>query len=287
MKNAPSSPWIKLASLVPAWAAIASCAFAFDVINEDFNYANWDAMHAASPNWSRIVYSPSASPSFYSLGESNYAIGLSNRGIQQNFGKAITLTENFDLTARVAMNNYQRSFYILITSAPDTEGKISGYGILWNTSLITNNNAQGAVSLQKISSVSESSLGVQTTGGTNFGSSVVSGFAILNNDPAGASSGALNPSSSNQFSTIRLTWSSDGALNLYLGSNSVAAISIQDTSFSSFSNIYISGNSSAFLDQLTLTTTASPVPEPGTWTLIVGAGMLLLATGIRARQKQR
>ncbi|MDR1284045.1 MAG: PEP-CTERM sorting domain-containing protein [Opitutaceae bacterium] len=277
MKHTPTSPTStlvsRLAATLVASATLAVSAFAFDVINEDFG-SSWTWNDMAVSGWTRMAYNPSGAPSRFNLDDgAGSAAAFNNVGITKNFSSTLTLTRDFDLTASITASNYQRSVYILVTSAPDADGKISGYGLVLNTALQTNYNGQGAVSIRKLDGVAAADLQPNNPRGADISSLVASGITL--------SIGAA-PTSASQFGTVRLTWNAaDGALNLYLGGNSVASASVKDTSFASFSNIYISGNGTGYFDSVTLTTTASPVPEPGTYALIAGGVLLAIALARR------
>ncbi|AHF90222.1 anchor protein [Opitutaceae bacterium TAV5] len=275
--NIPSSSLVpKLAASLVASATLAISAFAFDVINEDFS-SGWSGLSASG--WTRMAYNTTGAPSLIALdGGTGSAAKFNNVGIAKDFSSTLTLAKDFELTASITASAYQRSVYILVTSAPDAEGKISGYGLVLNTALENNYGGQGCVSIRKLDGVIAADLKANDPLGSNLTTPVASGITL--------SIGA-DPTSASQFGSIRLTWNAvDGSLDLYLGGSSVAAASIRDTSFSSFSNIYISGNSAGYFDSLTLTTTASPIPEPGTYALIAG-GMLLICALMRQRARRR
>ncbi|RRJ95392.1 PEP-CTERM sorting domain-containing protein [Opitutaceae bacterium TAV4] len=232
-----------LSAMLPAVLA------ARDLINEPFTTFDTNV-------WKNMAYSSSGTPGTISLDAgAGSALSLGNRGIWTKFSET-PLIEDFDLSVKIAGLRSDRLFYVLITSAPDAEGKVYGYGFRWYT---VAGGGTGTVRILKVNGVNPSNLNVSSSGASELGSNINSGFTYTE----------TTPTTSTAFGAIRLTWNSSGTLSLYLGNSVTAAATVTDTSFASFTNLYISSGQSFYLDQLTLSTT-STIPEPSAWALLFG-----------------
>lgn len=226
-----------------------------DLINESFtsfDTSTWSNMHGATTN-----------PSITSLDAgAGSALALGNRGIWTQFSPT-PLAQDFELSLKIAAQAAgERFFYAVVTSAPDTDNKISGYGFRWQVNPGT--TAVSNLRFLKLDGVELSSMTASSSGGSLIsGSNIASGIAVL----------SAAPDSSAVFGAIRLTWNSSGALSLYLGDSVAATVTVSDTSFSSFTNLYVSGGQTFYLDQLTLST-ISAIPEPGAFALLFGLGSI-------------
>ncbi|EIP98245.1 hypothetical protein OpiT1DRAFT_02697 [Opitutaceae bacterium TAV1] len=250
------------ASLLSALPVSASL-----VVDEGFNYANLTAFNNAG--WS--VVKTGNSFYFFDVGADRAGGGYNNQ-IKKSFYSANTAADSFTLTADIAMTAFSGGMYVLIASAPDTEGKIYGYAISWNGGTPTGTYApNGAFAIGAVNGALESEL---TYGyGIAGTKAVLSSYVKTNTVITGTNA---NPAAVSDFGSVTLTWEkSTGSLNLYLGTDtsSPPALSIANTAYSSFANIYISGNGWTFVNNVTLDMTLTQVPEPRVCALLAGVVM--------------
>ncbi len=265
-------------SLMAVFSATAATPTPIEHLNDSFSYTNASAMQAAG--WTALA----GSPGLFDLDSaSGRILRLANVRIKKTLTNT-PITENFTLTAEVALTKFPSSLYVLLTSAPDADNKIYGYGIAWfSGSTAGTNYPEGTFSINTINGVAESALSYGyaiSASGVTASSTVKSGINI--------SGTAINPVAVSEFGSVKLTWEkSTGLLNLYLGSGTTPALSIAGTAYSSFSNIYISGNDTGYFNQVAITSvSASQVPEPRTYALVIGALLAGFVIVRRCRQNR-
>jgi parallel beta-helix repeat protein len=143
-----------------------------------------------------------------------------------------TVTGNWTLSFKALHTNYSRGLWIGLFDASGTQG----YGISWDSSIATAYSGQGFVNIRKFSLTSEP---VFSDTGTSLTPNTGSGHTI------GATTAPM--------ARYELSW--DAATNtLYLSINGIPKASCTDTSYSSFSRIYLRGSTYALFDDVTLLT---------------------------------
>jgi len=217
------------------------------VFDEPFNYASTAQLQAA---WTKV----DTTQGFLTLGTSSsvtpdepYAV-LPNSLQSRSLGT--TLTKDWTMTFQMLQTAVQRGSWLGLL---DSTGQ-SGYGVLWDSG---NNGltSQGTVTIRKFSLASP--ISSWSTNGTQIGSSAASGHQITAEPLA-------NFSLSWEAATGKLSVSVDGT----------QLIQVTDTSFTSFSTLYVKGNTSQYLDNIVVST----VPEPSEIALLAcGLGVLALA----------
>lgn len=211
------------------------------VFDEQFNYADNAALQAA---WTKADTARGA----LSLGTDSaidptqpYAIApnsLSTRSI------GTTLTGDWTLSYNVLQTTTVRGTWLGLL---DSTGQY-GYGVLWDSgnSGIT---GTGTVSIRKFDLTTPISDWAQN--GTQIGSNASSGHQIT----------------ATPMALFTLTYvAATGTLTLYV--DNVLKLSVTDTSFSSFSTVYLKGNSYQYYDNILIT-----VPEPAPVSLLLTAGL--------------
>jgi hypothetical protein len=220
--------------------ATSSAHAAVLVFDETFNYANTAALQAA---WTNVNGTGLALGTNSFIPTEPYATtgnGLNSRSLSQ------TVTESWTLSFDVLQNGTAaRGTWVGLFNAAGTQG----YGVLWDTTNNTTAYPHGLVTIRKfdlsspISSWSEN------------------GTAISSTKDPGHSIQAVAPMADFVLSWNKLT----GALSLSV--DGTAIVSVNDTSFSSFSQIYVKGNALQYYDNMSVTA----VPEPSAALLLLGA----------------
>jgi len=211
------------------------------VFDEQFNYANTTALQAA---WTKV----DASVQSMSLGTDSaidptqpYAVlpnSLSSRAI------GTTLTGDWTVSYNVLQTNVQRGSWLGLLDASGQHG----YGVLWDSGN-AGVTGTGTVSIRKFDL--STAISSWSQNGTQIGSSTSSGHQIT-----------ATPMALFTLNYVAAT----GTLTLFV--DNVQKLSVTDTSFSSFSTVYLKGNSSQYYDNILIA-----VPEPETAPLLVGAGL--------------
>lgn len=212
------------------------------VFDEQFNYANNAALQAV---WTKADTTQGA----LSLGTSStidpdqpYAVApnsLTTRSI------GTTLTGDWTLSYNVLQTTTSRGTWLGLL---DSTGQY-GYGVLWDSGN-SGLTGTGTVSIRKFDLTTPISSWAQT------------GTAINN---ATASSG--HEITATPMALFTLTYvAATGTLTLFV--DNVQKLSVTDTSFSSFSTIYLRGNAYQYYDNIVIT-----VPEPAPVSLLLTAGL--------------
>ncbi|RRJ95507.1 PEP-CTERM sorting domain-containing protein [Opitutaceae bacterium TAV4] len=280
------------AFLFAAATASAATPAAID-IHEGFAYADITAMQAGG--WTKQAKSQ-VSPVFVDVG-TDRAVGFNNTQLKKSFSPASIAADSFTLTADLAMSQFMGGMYVLVASAPDAEGKVYGYAISWNGGSSGGTySPNGSFTIGTVNGVTEANLSFgYSISGSNVNMSTAVRSNITITDRTGitpASIANLRPTAVSDFGSVTLTWEkSTGLLNLFLGSDTsgTPAISITNTAYSSFANIYVSGNGYSYVNNINLTVSPSSIPEPGTYALFVGAviGSLVLFRRLRRSRGHR
>jgi len=254
--NSKSYPHLlKRLSVVAAslcFVAISQTHAAVVVFDETFNYPNTAALQAA---WTNVNGTGLALGTNSFITTQPYATtgnGLNSRSLSE------TVTESWTLSFDVLQNGTaQRGTWVGLFNAAGTQG----YGVLWDTTANTTTNPNGQVSIRKFNLSSAIS-----SWGEN-------GTAITSAANPGHSIQAVAPMADFVFSWNKVT----GALSLSV--DGTAILSVIDTSFSSFSQIYVKGNQLQYYDNISVTA----VPEPSVASLLVG----VFVVGIGGRLMRR
>lgn len=226
------------------------------VFDEPFNYANTAALQAA---WTNVNGTGLALGTNSFITTQPYATtgnGLNSRSLSE------TVTQSWTLSFDVLQNGTaQRGTWVGLFNAAGTQG----YGVLWDTTANTTTNPNGQVSIRKFNLSSPIS-----SWGEN-------GTAISSTANPGHSIQAVAPMANFVFSWNQST----GALSLSV--DGTAILSVIDTSFSSFSKIYVKGNQLQYYDNLIVST----VPEPSVAFLLLGAFVVGVGRRMIVRKTER
>jgi parallel beta-helix repeat protein len=143
-----------------------------------------------------------------------------------------TVSSNWTLSFKALHTNYSRSLWIGLFNASGTQG----YGVSWDSSTSTAYSGQGFVNIRKFTLTAEP---VFSDTGTS----------LTSNTGSGHTSGAITA----PMAHYELSW--DAATHtLYLRVNGIPKASCTDSSYSSFSRIYLRGSTYALFDDVTLLT---------------------------------
>ncbi len=192
-----------------------------------------------------------------------------------------TVTDSWTLDVKLLASSYSRSLGVFILNAAGTEG----YGLLWNNANPNNNSGNGLVQIREFNNSSYTDYnsfgtGAQIGVSSNSGHAAL-GYAVTGVDgttPANQNLATYDTSVWQDFLDLSLAWDSGtGQLTLTGGT---APVVITDTSFSSFSRIYVRGGTTGYFDELSVTV----VPEP-TVAVLFGAGLSFIAVSRRRRNR--
>lgn len=261
------------AALVLSLAGANASAQMQTLLEENFD-GTWAQMQ--TDGWTRMSYNTTGAPGSIDLDDgAGKAMRFNNIGLKKQFAQPGTAFSHLEISTNWLVNNYSRSVYVVLASAPDVDGKISGYGIVLSSASENQFDGHGYYVVRKLDGIDESSMGAVNPGGSNISSLMNTGITFL---PDGV---GTNPVSVSQFGTVRMTWNNAGEIRVYIGGSESPAISITDTDFSSFSTVYISGNSAGFFESLTIA--ATPIPEPAVVSLVTALAALGGAAFVRQR----
>ncbi|WP_269523055.1 hypothetical protein [Coraliomargarita parva] len=166
----------------------------------------------------------------------NNVVILNNRFIYRDFGK--TLTDSFSVNIDIQHNtSAPRQQWVLVCSEPDMNGKVEGYSFTWSSS-------DDRVFISRYSGDFSDYVASDRRG--PGGKDLASALTGLNSLEA-------NPMRVDQFETLTFAWDKSGALTLSAKSAG-ELLHTSDTSYSSFSRIYISGNANGYFDNLSVST---------------------------------
>lgn len=257
-----------------AFGMNASAQAQQNLFAEDFN-GNWTQLQA--DGWKRLSYNEVGAPANIPLDDNtNQAMRFNNFGLWNQFAAQDAQYNNIELNVNLLANNYSRTTYVVLATAPNSEGRISGYGLMMSTANANQFDGRGYYVIQKFDNILETDMKASSSGGTNISSQITTGITFLADGNAGT-----DPTLSSQFGSVRLTWDSSGAIRLYMGDNSTAALSVTDTAFNTFSSVYISGNTSGYFEELTIS--GAQIPEAGTVSVIIALAALGTAMLLRRR----
>lgn len=186
-------------------------------------------------------------------------VAFNNASQARNLG--VTLTEDFTLTAWVAINGYQRRLQIglgtvsgALGDAPFDDGR--GYSVQWNGASPGQFGGNGWFQVYKQPSWSAFSPQVNPLFASNTqGFTPPTRYAL----PAAGATDPLQYSPSDTFlgySEIKLTWSNaTDTLEVYQDGNLVS--SATDSTYSSFNYLFVGGGTRSYFDRIKLETTQS------------------------------
>ncbi|WP_309398733.1 right-handed parallel beta-helix repeat-containing protein [Cerasicoccus maritimus] len=177
-------------------------------------------------NWSSVSgSSPSLNSANASLAVVPY-LALNNGVVRAELGS--TVTSNWTLRFRASHSTWQRGLYACVLNADGEEG----YGVLWDSATSGQANGEGYVSIRKFS---------------------------LSAEPAWSDKGSqlTTPTASSHNATtapmalIELSWDASSS-TLYLRINGQPIAQTVDSSFNSFSRVYLRGNTTSYFDDIIL-----------------------------------
>lgn len=243
------------------------------LLDDSFSYSN--ATEMINGGWS------GGATSYVSVDSTaNQAITLNSLSRYYDFTAATgaTVTQDFTLTVSADLSSYSRQFYVLVVSEPDAGNVVTGYGFLWNSSVSTSWGGLGYVQVTKVSyDLDTTNLSTGTTPGSGtspFNTQVGSGVSATPNSV---------PTATSDYNSFVFSWDSDTS-SISLSVNGVTKITKTDSSYSSFSRVYIGGTfPSSYLDSISLTTTAT-IPEPSSFAAMAG-GLGLMAVMVVRRKR--
>ncbi len=181
-----------------------------------------------------------------------------------------TLTNSWTLELKMLMSNYSRSQRVYLLNATGTEG----YGLEWGSTNVNQNSGNGLVSIRKFSNNTYTNWDTFPQGAL-LGSTAnslhpVTGYAVTH-APDAIASNATYDSTWAGMADIKLTWdSTTNVLTLYVDGDQ--RVQATDADFSSFSRIYLRGNTAGYFDEIKVST----IPEPGAMGLITAAGGVVM-----------
>jgi len=218
--------------------AAAPVVFPKEIFSDDFStsaYTGWDTGAAPmNSRWTKA--SRAASLTFLDGGDAwpDHYVSLSNAFVYKDL--EATVTGGFSLTVTMFSESYGRYNWFALT---DSTGA-SGYYVGWDGALSTQYSGEGRIAIGKITTQPAS----QANPGTHLGSQVQSGHLAAG-------------TSTTPFATVTLTWV-DETHTLELWVDGSLKQTIVDSSFSSFSRLYLSGNGGGLYGSVSLTA----IPEP-------------------------
>jgi hypothetical protein len=191
-------------------------------------------------------------------------MGINGRSAYREIGQIVNT--DFTLTSYVATNAYSRTVQI---GLGDNSG--AGYSFSWNAAQPTGSGGNGIFNIREQASwIGAPAQGFTISANTN-GSSPPTRYPLPS--PIIAADGRINYSPASTFlgySEIELSWTaSTGLLELY--QDGVLKGSATDTTYNSFSRIYVGGGNRTFIDLINL----EVIPEPASLSL-AGLGCLFL-----------
>ncbi|MEM6503870.1 MAG: PEP-CTERM sorting domain-containing protein [Planctomycetota bacterium] len=246
-----------LAISQPAMASIV-------VYDEDFDYANSTELQASWTDASGSAYSFFLDTDFTSQAAGQTVTPLAGSPVARLNNDVVydtldeTVTEDWTLSFKALSSSYRRGQFVALMNAAGTQG----YAVQWDTANVNQFSGEGAVRLRKFDFAAPwttFSLPADNTQLANFNESghPATGFEVI------ATSGseqadATYASEFAGFAEFELTWEKDtGTLTLLVNGEELG--SAVDTDFTSFSRVYLRGNTNLIVDEIVVTT----IPEPG------------------------
>lgn len=229
------------------------------VFEDNFNYSGWssgaDPMNAV---WTRYIGGdPVIGDGSSTSGFPDTYLYMANRGVYVDLPNA--LTTDWSLSVTMTSSLYGRYSWFGLT---DGTGQ-NGYYVGWDAALIGQYNGWGRIGIGEMSNATP---GYANPGTVN---SYVSSGAIA----------AVENSSFESFASVTLTWiAATNTLQLYV--NGVLKQTVVDDSVTSFSRIYLTGNT-AYYGEVVLTT----VPEPAAAAGIMAILSLGFCVFVKSRKR--
>ncbi|MFA5689464.1 MAG: hypothetical protein WC959_10015 [Kiritimatiellales bacterium] len=184
-----------------------------------------------------------------------------------------TVTGDWSLSVKMLHNNYGRGHGIFLLNEAGTQG----YGIMWTGGNVSQYGGKGTYTIRAFNNPTHnnhSTFGAGNVIGSSVnGSHWLTGYEVTATSGTDQDNATFDTSTWNDFVELTLTWEAEtGILTLFEGANQI--IQVTDTSYSSFSRVYIRGNNNGFFDDIVVT---AAVPEAGTigLFLISGAGLFI------------
>ncbi|WPJ97255.1 hypothetical protein SH580_05980 [Coraliomargarita algicola] len=257
------------------------------VFEDDMQYANTTELQAV---WSSFASSP-LSGSLMDFGPApldglnpnptgNRYMKLANGVAYTDLGQ--TITQDWTLSVNVLHSDYQRGMRMLLL---DADGE-AGYGFGWNSGLVNQYGGNGSVSITKFQDTTYSDWSTfNGSADLAIGNSghAITGYDVTATDETSSSNDDLATYDTENwtgFASISLSWkASTGLLTLSVDGEEI--VTHTDTDFSSFSTIYIKGNSSNYIDNILVT-----VPEPNGASLVMAITALGAVAMLRRSRRQ-
>lgn len=231
----------------------------YTVLSDGMDYANdtelravWTNLYANNFVKSTVLYGPTplAAQSGADVPASGKYMAMGNGVSYAKLGTAIT--NDWSLSVKLLHRNYSRSMCIFLLDSTGSEG----YGMSWASALVSQYGGNGYYSVRKFNNPSHvdwSSFGAGTDLSGNVQSGhPVTGYAVTNAPTTAQNDASYDTSSWADFVSVRLDWSAaTGTLSLY--ENGSLVKQVIDTDFSSFSRVYLRGNTDAYFDDVELT----------------------------------
>ncbi|EIP98378.1 hypothetical protein OpiT1DRAFT_02834 [Opitutaceae bacterium TAV1] len=244
--------YLPLLAFAIAFASTQKATASIIVFEDSFNYTGWNTgdnrMNAV---WTKYIGGdPVIGDGSSTSGFPDTYLSVANRGVYVDLPNA--LTTDWSLSVTMISSLYGRYSWFGLT---DGTGQ-NGYYVGWDTALITQYNAQGRIGIGEMSNA--------TPGYANPGTvaTYVTSGAIA----------AVENSNFSSLASVTLTWiAATHTLQLYV--NDVLKQTVVDDSVTSFSRIYLTGNT-AYYGEVVLTT----VPEPSSVAIIFAAIILGICT---------
>lgn len=251
------------------------------ILSDTFNYGNSAALQAVWPGvvgpadfHDNYFFADSASGLISANAAQRPAtltnqtlMGLNGRSVYREIGQ--TVSNDLTLTAYVGVNSYSRTIQIGLGNSTG-----AGYSFSWNAAQPTGSGGNGVFNLREQSAWTGAPAQGATISPNTNGSSPPTRYALPN--PILGGDGRLNYSPADVFlgySEIKLTWqAATGLMELY--QDGVLKGTATDTTYNSFTRVYVGGGLRTFVDLINL----EVIPEPASFSLLAVGGMLLAAT---------
>jgi hypothetical protein len=273
-----------LAFMGALMGALMSPVNAALILSDTFDYAdntalraNWPGVVLASPvDFNNTFFFSDSGSGLISANASQRPATLNNQTLMGINGRSAyreigqTVDKDFTLTSYVATNAYSRTVQI---GLGDSAG--AGYSFTWNAALPTGSSGNGVFNIREQTAWTGAPAQGATISPNTNGSSPPTRYALPNPITAGSETPQrINYSPSSAFlgySEITLTWeASTGLLELF--QDGILKGSVTDTTYNSFSRIYVGGGNRTFIDLINL----EVIPEPASFSLIALGGMFFM-----------
>ncbi|MGE9269421.1 MAG: hypothetical protein ACQKBU_01345 [Verrucomicrobiales bacterium] len=287
MKNIPTTalkPIRSFRSTLPLiattalFAIVGSVNAGTTIFEDQMDYANttelrtsWSNLSSAPNLWSTMSFDPTPLNTLTPTPASGNFMSLGNGVAYRDLGQ--TVTQDWTLSAKVLFSSYQRGLRVVLLDAAGEKG----YGFAWASQAPDQYSGNGSIKITKFDDsgyTDWSSFNGFTDYGTTGSDHAVTGYDVLATSGGSQDDATYNTSSWDDMATVTLSWeSSSGLLTLSVDGEEMATHT--DTEFSSFSSIYLKGNTYAYFDDISVTA----IPEPlSTASSIAVCCLLLLVT---------